>query len=142
MKTIGLIPQRPPFVMVDDMEIISSEHCRTTLLIKEGNLLCDGTSFGESGVLEHIAQSAAAFIGDKSLREEGRIWPGYIGEIKKFNFLGFAKPGDVLTTEIRITTIFGDVTAIEAQTSVSSGADNQHPVASCAMKLFVDRSHA
>lgn len=142
MKTIGLIPQRPPFVMVDDLEIISPEHCRTTLLIKEGNLLCDETIFGESGVLEHIAQSAAAFIGDKSLREEGRIWPGYIGEIKNFNFLDSAKTGDVLTTEIRITTIFGDVTAIEAQTSVSSGADNYRPVARCGMKLFVDRSHA
>ena len=142
MKTIGLIPQRPPFVMVDDLEIISPEHCRTTLLIKEGNLLCDETIFGESGVLEHIAQSAAAFIGDKSLREEGRIWPGYIGEIKNFNFLDSAKTGDVLTTEIRISTIFGDVTAIEAHTSVSSGADNYRPVASCGMKLFVDRSHA
>lgn len=142
MKTIGLIPQRPPFVMVDDLEIISPEHCRTTLLIKEGNLLCDETIFGESGVLEHIAQSAAAFIGDKSLREEGRIWPGYIGEIKNFNFLDSAKTGDVLTTEIRISTIFGDVTAIEAHTSVSSGADNYRPIASCGMKLFVDRSHA
>jgi len=142
MKTIGLIPQHPPFVMVDDMEVISPEHCRTTLLIKEGNLLCDETFFGESGVLEHIAQSAAAFIGDKSLREEGRIWPGYIGEIKNFNFLDSAKTGDVLTTEIRITTIFGDVTAIEAHTSVSSGTDNYRPVASCGMKLFVDRSHA
>ena len=125
MKTIGLIPQRPPFVMVDYMEFISPEHCRTTLLIKDDNLLCDET-----------------FIGDKSLREEGRIWPGYIGEIKNFNFLGSAKIGEVLTTEIRIKTIFGDVTAIEAQTSVSSDADNQHPVANCVMKLFVDRSHA
>ncbi|MDP4132015.1 MAG: hypothetical protein Q8939_17795 [Bacteroidota bacterium] len=54
------IPQREPFVMVDKLIYADEKTSRTTLRIREGNIFAATGSFSTAGMVEAMAQSAAA----------------------------------------------------------------------------------
>ena len=58
-----LIPQRNPIVMVDTFFCADEESAETGLHVQSGNLFCEGDNLREPGMIEHVAQSAAAFAG-------------------------------------------------------------------------------
>jgi len=83
----ALIPQRPPIVMVDLLQNVTESEAETGLLIKEDNIFVQNGQMQEPGLIEHIAQSAAAFAGFRGYAsgEEPRL--GYIGELKRLFFI-------------------------------------------------------
>ena len=60
---LDLIPQRPPFVMVDELLHYDPILSNTRFLIKESNILVENGLLSECGVIENMAQSCAARIG-------------------------------------------------------------------------------
>ncbi|MDR2469314.1 MAG: hydroxymyristoyl-ACP dehydratase, partial [Tannerella sp.] len=62
----ALIPQRPPMVMVDAFYEGRDTEAVTGLTVRTENLFCDGRHLTESGLIEHIAQSASALSGYKA----------------------------------------------------------------------------
>ncbi|MBN2275254.1 MAG: hydroxymyristoyl-ACP dehydratase [Bacteroidales bacterium] len=79
---LELIPQRPPFVMIDRLAEATEKSAKGQLFIKETNVLCHNGSFQEAGLMECIAQTAAAFTGYRQLCANKEIALGYIGAIK------------------------------------------------------------
>ena len=79
-----LIPQREPFIMVDEIEVSDDTHAVTALAVRSGNyfMLPDGT-MSETGLIEHIAQSCSALMGCLALGMENPPI-GLIGEVKHF----------------------------------------------------------
>ena len=70
-----LIPQRPPMVMVDRFEGIDAEdQSHTSLTVREDNLFVEEGALTECGLIEHMAQSAAARVGWRC-REAGEKVP-------------------------------------------------------------------
>ena len=63
MKIIDLIPQRDPIVMIDKFVGITNGISETQLTIKDNNIFVENGCFTEFGLIEHIAQSAAARVG-------------------------------------------------------------------------------
>ena len=83
-----LIPQREPFMMMDEIEASDGTHAVTALTVLKENyfILYDGT-MAETGLIEHIAQSCSALMGLQALEQEdpGENPPvGLIGEVKRF----------------------------------------------------------
>lgn len=113
-----LIPQRSPILMVDAFYKATADEAYTGLTIKEDNLFLSDGKFTEPGLIEHIAQSASAFAG-YTARMQGKQAPvGYIGEIKKFNLVALPNCGDSLNTYIRIVSVVGNVSLLQAETKV------------------------
>lgn len=113
-----LIPQRSPILMVDTFYKATADEAYTGLTIKEDNLFLSDGKFTEPGLIEHIAQSASAFAG-YTARMQGKQAPiGYIGEIKKFNLVKLPNCGDSLNTYIRIVSVVGNVSLLQAETKV------------------------
>lgn len=138
---LQFIPQREPFVMVDSVEILCQDKCTSRFAIPEESPLCcvteSGTvTFSVPGIIEHIAQSVAAFVGESTLRIEGRVYPGYIGEIKDFVLSRIPVAGQMLDTDIAITAVVDRVTAISASCRTDDGTQ----VASLKMKISLDKS--
>ena len=127
-----LIPQRPPIVMVDVVWSADETGAETGLTVKEDNIFVRNGRFREPGLIEHIAQSAAAFAGYGTFArgEEPRL--GYIGEIKDCLLNLLPKVGDELKTTIRLMTEVGGIRLICAETKVKDDL-----VASCQMKIFL-----
>ena len=89
MKRIAvekLIPQRAPVMMVDELLEAEENGAEVSLLVRPDNYFMDEDGrLDEVGLIEHIAQSASALAGYKSLAERVENPPlGYIGEVERF----------------------------------------------------------
>lgn len=127
-----LIPQRNPIVMVDTFFCADEERAETGLHIQMGNLFCEGGFLRESGMIEHVAQSAAAFAGYAPYIKGETPKLGFIGEVKKFKIVRLSKVGEFLHTYLRVLGEAAGVTLISAETK-----SDEEVLATCQMKIFI-----
>lgn len=128
----SFIPQRPPFVMID--RIISSGE-RTTIsgfIIRKENLLVENGMLKEPGLVENIAQTAAARAGVTAQESGSPVRVGYIGAIRNLEISGFPKINDEIITEITVEKQIFDVSMITGKVSCNGSI-----IASCEMKIFI-----
>jgi len=111
-----LLPQRPPFVMVDALSLIDDKTTVSSTVIRKSCILMDGNHLSPSGIIENMAQTCAARIGyiNKFVRRKG-IQIGFIGAIRNLEIGPLPTAGDELITEIEvIEEVFG-MTLVEAR---------------------------
>lgn len=133
MEIIDLIPQRDPIVMVDKFVGITNGISETQLTIKNDNIFVENGSFTEFGLIEHIAQSAAARVGYIFRNENKPIPIGYIGAISNMEIVFLPKINDMLETRIEILQEVFNITLIKAESFTDSRL-----AANCQMKIFLN----
>jgi predicted hotdog family 3-hydroxylacyl-ACP dehydratase len=79
---LDLIPQRPPMAMIDKLVHADERSAQGCLFVRESNLFCENGRMHESGLIEFIAQTAAAFTGYSNKINSGTVSEGYIGAVK------------------------------------------------------------
>lgn len=99
-----LIPQRAPFVMVDQIKFCSENEIVTLFTVDPGNVLCEGGMLTEAGLIENIAQTAAAKAGYESLKENKPVGLGYISAVKNLSVFSRPKTETLLETHVRVKT--------------------------------------
>lgn len=126
------IPQKHPIVMIDTLESCEGNVTKTKFKIEADNLFVKDNVMHEPGVVENIAQTAAAKAGYevKKLGKEPLL--GFIGAIKDLVISDLPKVGETLETTVTIKTEVMGVTIIEG---VSECAGRK--IASCEMKIFI-----
>jgi len=129
-----LIPQRPPFVMVDKLLYSDDNSAKTSFRINNENVLVMDGEFTEAGLMENIAQTAAARAGQLAIMENKPIDVGYIGTVKNFEIFDLPKVSDELITEVHINNHVFDVAII---TGVVKRDDIV--VAQCEMNIFINK---
>ena len=130
----ALIPQRAPIVMVDRLLRATDDEAEACFTVCSGNFFLDDEGcLAETGVLEHIAQSASAFVGWRAVQAGATRPPlGFIGEVKKFHCHRRPCVGDELHTVVTIQTEFDGILVVSAEVR----ADGQ-PVADTQMKVSI-----
>ena len=131
----SLIPQKPPFVMVDKLVSFTETTSTTAFGIRADNIFVENGIFKEPGLVENIAQTAAARAGYVSHIENKPVLVGYIGAISNLQVFYLPKNGDELITEITIENQIFDVTLISGKITC-----NGQPVAQCKMKIFINQT--
>ena len=131
----SLIPQRPPFVMVDQLLSFTETTAHGGFRIKADNIFLENGEFKEPGLLENIAQTAAARAGYISKKENKPVATGYIAAVKNLEIYSFPKIGDELITEITIENQIFDVTIISGTISCKGAV-----LAQCQIKIFIDQA--
>jgi 3-hydroxymyristoyl/3-hydroxydecanoyl-(acyl carrier protein) dehydratases len=131
---LTLIPQRPPMVMIDVFYGFKEDRSYTGLRINRDNLFFDRDHLSEAGLIEHMAQSAAARAGYEFQIQQKEVPLGFIASVDKLKISGLPLEGDELYTEIKQTGQVGDVTLIWAQTKGRAGV-----MAECGMKIFLKK---
>jgi 3-hydroxyacyl-[acyl-carrier-protein] dehydratase len=128
------IPQKSPIVMIDTLNYCEGNVTKTTFLIEASNIFVKDNVLHEPGIIENIAQTAAAKAGYevKKLGKEPVL--GFIGAIKDLKIHSFPKVGDLLETTVTIKNEVMDVTIIEG-ISTCGGIK----VAECEMKIFIQK---
>lgn len=129
-----LIPQRAPVVMVDELMEAEDDRAVTSLLIRKDNyFIAEDGCLSESGLIEHIAQSASAFAGYNALMNGAENPPvGYIGEVKKFRCYCRPQIGERLRTTVTVIAENDGVTLVKGETCVDG-----RTVADTQMKIFI-----
>ena len=128
----SFIPQRAPFVMVDELLYSAEKITRSKFLVKADNIFVEDGLLKEPGMLENIAQTAAARAGHISHVENKPVRVGYIGAIKNLSIMGYPKINDEIITEITIENQIFDVSVISGKISC-----NEQVLAQCEMKIFI-----
>lgn len=127
-----LIPQRHPFMMVDEFEQQSETSAVSALTVGRGNyfLLPDGM-ISPTGVIEHIAQSCSALAA--SLKAEGDVAPvGMIVEVKNFCCHRRPQLSEKIQTEVTFGFSFGNMTLAHGVSAVG-----EETIAEVDLKIFM-----
>jgi len=129
-----LIPQRPPIVMVDKFYGVEGDTSCSGLTVTAENLFCKDGVLQETGVIEHIAQSAAARVGYIALQQKEPVPLGFIGSVDKMKIYHLPTVGNELKTEITVMQEVGDITLISAQVK-----SEETLIAEGRMKIFLKK---
>lgn len=129
---LEFIPQRPPFVMVDELVYSDETKTKSEFIVGEDNVLVMGGKFQEPGLLENIAQTAAARAGFTAVEKGEPVKLGYIGAVKNFQVFELPPVQAKLHTTVTVTNQVFDVTAITGTVSFEDRL-----IASCEMKIFI-----
>ena len=129
---LSYIPQRPPFVMVDRVMASDETSTKSSFRIREDNIFVEGGKLKEPGLVENIAQTAAARAGFKALSEGEPVKVGFIGGIRNLQVLGFPEVGSDIETEITVVNQVYDVSVISGKVTCKGML-----LAACEMKIFI-----
>jgi predicted hotdog family 3-hydroxylacyl-ACP dehydratase len=129
---LSLIPQRPPFVMIDELLYCDEITTRTGFKVTDDNVLVVNGEFTEAGLMENIAQTAAARAGHMAELENKPVAIGYIGAVKNFEVFNLPKVNDELLTEVKIENQVFDVTIISGTVKCNGSV-----MAQCEMNIFI-----
>lgn len=129
-----IIPQRPPFVMVDHLINADEKTAETSFLILPENLLVENGYLIEAGLMENIAQTAAAKAGYEALQKNKLIERGYIASVKNFEINSLPAVGE----EIR-TTITNLDTIMNMMVIGATVQSNEKIIATCEMTILIEK---
>jgi predicted hotdog family 3-hydroxylacyl-ACP dehydratase len=129
----SIIPQKYPFVMVDSLLECSHLFTKTTFKIKTDNILVEDGEFSAAGLIENIAQTAAAGVGYKASQANVPTSGGYIGAIKNLEIFALPVVEDVIETSITVIDEVFSITLISGSVMC-----NGILLATCELKVFSD----
>lgn len=134
---LPFIPQRPPFVMIQELIACDENSAMTTLVVKEENIFTKNGLLGEPALVENIAQTAAARIGYICQQENKPVPIGYIAAVQNLVIFRLPNVGDRLKTEIVIKNQVMHVTIISGTVKI-----NDEVIAGCEMKIFISNANS
>lgn len=112
---LDLLPQRPPFVLVDHLVHFTQEVVTTEFEVRSDGLFTEGDHLMETGLIENIAQTCATRIGYINYISHRPVGIGYIGAIRDLTILRTPHVGERLTTTIRVKEEVFGMTMVDAE---------------------------
>ncbi len=127
-----LLPQQPPFIMIDRLLHCDMVVTETELQVREDNLFFKDGLFREPGIMENIAQTCAGRMGYINKINQQEIKVGFIGALKNLVIEELPTVNDVLNTRIEVVKEIMDLTLVKA--TVKCG---ERKIAECEMKIAI-----
>jgi predicted hotdog family 3-hydroxylacyl-ACP dehydratase len=129
----SLIPQQPPFVMIDRLLHFDSVFTKTFFEIRPDGLFVENGKLLEAGLVENIAQTCAArlgYINTIILKDGVRL--GFIGAMKSLVINKLPDVYSTLETTIEVVNEVFNITLVNATTLC-----NGEVLVTCEMKISV-----
>ena len=132
-----LIPQGPPFIMVDRLLFSDGPTTRTSFRVAADNPLTTNSRFSVAGLIENMAQTAAAGAGYAAYAaggegSDGPVRSGVIVAINNLEIVRLPELGEELFTEVTVTARVADIVVISGR--ITCG---QSIVATGEMKILI-----
>jgi predicted hotdog family 3-hydroxylacyl-ACP dehydratase len=127
-----LIPQKAPFIFVDQLVYLDENTSRAVFQIPEENIFVKSGFFSTSGMVESMAQTAAAGTGYLAIKNNKKVPVGYIGAVQKLEVMDWPPAKAQITLEINLITNILQVSLV-----LGTVKCNGKVMASCEMKIFV-----
>ncbi len=109
-----LLPQKPPFVMIDRLLSCDWVTATTELEVREDNVFVAGGRFSAEGLVENIAQTCAARIGYIQLCKGEEVKNGVIGAVSGYEVARTPKVGERIVTTIEVLEELFQITLVKA----------------------------
>jgi predicted hotdog family 3-hydroxylacyl-ACP dehydratase len=118
---LDFIPQRPPFVLVDRIVECNEDFTRSEFTVQSEHLLCKDGFLQEGGLIENIAQTAAAGHGILMLSQGKEVVRGFIGSVKNLLLHKLPPEGTLLTTTVDNVSEVMNVNIVKGRVEDESG---------------------
>lgn len=129
------IPQRDPFIAIHEIHQVTDELAITQFIVLvESIFVIDGV-LGEPGLIENIAQTAAAQMGYVCKIKKMPVPIGYIASIKNLKIVELPPIGSVLTTSIQITNRVMNVIIMDGRIK-----EGDNIICECEMRIFLEQN--
>ena len=136
INILDLLPQKPPFVMVDKLLYCDHETTKTALTVREENIFFDNGVLAEAGLIENIAQTCAARAGNINNNNDemgsNGVKIGFIGVIRNLEIARLPKVGETLVTQVDLINEVFQVSLVNATVSVGNEV-----ITTCEMKIAI-----
>lgn len=119
-------------VMISEIEKVDEKGIITNFIIEKENIFCHEGLFREPGLIENIAQTAAARVGYLCKMEERKVPLGFIGAIKNLVIHQIPGVGEKLQTNVTIEHEVMNATVISGK--IYAGGNL---LAECEMNIFL-----
>lgn len=115
IDVLEILPQRPPFVMVDKLTHFDEILTTTIFEVWEGCLFVEDGILNPCALVENIAQTCAARMGyiNRYIYKK-TVKLGFIGSIKNLSIIRPVKVGELLTTSIEVIEEVMQLTLVKA----------------------------
>lgn len=120
--------------MVDRLVEISDTRTVTAFLIRQDNVFVENDLFREPGLIENMAQSAAAGVGVRHGIAGKEPPMGFIGGIRNLKIHALPKVGQEILTHVTVIHEIFDATVVSGNVFL----DNQL-IAECELKIFLTK---
>lgn len=130
----NFIPQRPPFVMVGALLKRENNQAVSQFYIDSKNVLVKNNALTVSGLLENIAQTAAANAGYDCYLKKIPVPLGFIGAISKVAVQKLPPHETTIETKIEVLQEVFGITLIKGEVS-----QNNELIISCQMKIMIQK---
>lgn len=127
----ALIPQKPPFVMIDRLVQAGDNSAIGELRVNSSNVLADNGYLREPGLVEFMAQTAAAYTGYRKIKKNEAVTEGYIGSVKNLEISALPPVGSLIKAEINIDNEIVGYTLVSAKVRL-----NDTVIASCELRIL------
>jgi len=127
-----LLPQKPPMVMIHELVACDAEQMTSRFRVTPESVLVADGFLTESGLVENIAQTAAAGSG-YAYQQSGRPTPiGYIAAIKDLRIGPLPAVGTEITTDVRVQNQVMEFSIVRGVVRVG-----EIIFAECEMRIFI-----
>ena len=126
------IPQRQPFVMIDSLVNVEDDTVSSLFEIPVENPMVKEGYFREGGLIENIAQTAAAGVGYECISNNKPVVIGFIGSVKNLSTYKLPKPGDTLKTNVKTISKIMNATIIKGVVKAAG-----RTLLECEMNIFL-----
>lgn len=112
---LTLLPQKPPFVMIDNLLLCDKVITKTSLEVRQDNIFVEQGRLTSYGLIENIAQTCAArmgYINQYVYKEKVKL--GFIGSIRNLQIIRTPKVGEKLLTIIEVVEEVFQMTLVNA----------------------------
>jgi predicted hotdog family 3-hydroxylacyl-ACP dehydratase len=111
----ALLPQAPPFLMVDTLLWTDGPTTRSSFRVRADNVLLKNGELSAAGLMENIAQTVAAGAGWVARTGNKPVSPGYIVSVNNLEINAFPALGEELVTETTVKTRVADIVVISGR---------------------------
>ena len=118
IDVLTLLPQRPPFVMIDRLTHYDEVVTTTNFTVREDNIFLDDMKLAPAGIIENMAQACAARMGCINRLHGESVKIGFIGDIRNCDILRQPRCHEILTTHVHIVEDVFNMTLAEVSTHV------------------------
>lgn len=120
-------------IMIDGLTEVTDDAARSRFTVRAGNLFLTDGLFAEAGLLENMAQTAAARSGHLSALSGQAPPVGFIGGVKDLKVHRLPAEGETLSTRVTVLHEVLNASVVKGEVSVAGA-----PVAECELKIFIN----
>lgn len=117
-----ILPQLPPYIMVDKMLFYHPQKAGSELLVSANNYMVKDGFFTTGGIIENMAQTCALHIGYYNkyiLKNPVKI--GYVAAVPAFELHSMPKVGTTLKTQIEVLYTAMGMSKVQATVQTANG---------------------